>query len=120
MDLRSRAEADLAYSMRDWGVDITLIDPSGVVYDDVRGLSFCDITKFNPDTGQEVVVPTPHIVLRRSTLTRIPQPGETWVVKVPLDPNGEQEDLIFSATRPPEGGRTIGFITLFLQKAVQS
>jgi hypothetical protein len=119
MDLRAIAERDLANPFRDWGQDVVLIDPDGVSYS-VRGQVFDDSMRVNPDTGDEVIVSEPRVKLRRSQLDRVPAAGETWLVKAALDPGGEAETFSVDSTRPPETGRSIGVVILFLQRAVQS
>ena len=68
------------------------------------------------------MVNNPIVVLRRSSLERVPVAGEKWLVKIPIDPveGSTIDDFIIDPTRPPEGGRSIGFIRLYLRKAEQS
>lgn len=71
--------------------------------------------------GEQVVTPLPVIVLRRSSLSRIPQDGEAWFIKFPKDPSltAEMADFMLNADQATEGGRSIGFIRLYPKKAVQ-
>jgi hypothetical protein len=99
-----------------------LIDPDGARYDGLRGQVLFDIVRVNPETGEEVTVQTPVVTLRRSTLARIPAPGENWIVEIPATPSEAAAKVqhVLSPTRPPEGGASIGFIRLYLQAVEQA
>jgi hypothetical protein len=119
LNMRLLTEQDLGLIMSDWGVSITLYSPDGVE-DQVRGLVFSDSSEFNPDTGQAVIAFRPHVVLRKSTMVRVPKAGESWIVKAPISPGGDDEDFMLDPTYPPEGGDSAGYIKLFLRRAEQS
>ena len=119
MGLRELAEEDLAFPMDDWGVPVVMFAPDGERHEAV-GQVFSDSLRFNPDTGQEIVVFNPTVVFRRSVMTRIPLPGETWLLRLAVDPGGEIEDYVIDPTRPPEAGRTIGYIKFYLRRAEQA
>jgi hypothetical protein len=123
MNLRELAEKDLGRSLEgEWSLPVNLIDPDGVRYDGLRGQVLFDIVRVNPETGEEVTVQTPVITLRRSTLARIPAPGENWIVEIPATPSEAAAKVqhVLSPTRPPEGGASIGFIRLYLQAVEQA
>ena len=130
VNLRKRAEADLATSLeKDWGLPVVLISPDGEVVDTsensgkaLTGQVLYDTVTTNPETGESVIVNNPIVTLRRSSLSRVPIPGETWIVKIPVDPDPDADltEFVSSKVRSPEGGRSIGFIKLFLQKAKQT
>lgn len=130
VNLRKQAEADLGISLeKDWGLPVVLISPDGEVIDTnensdeaLTGQILYDIVTTNPETGEPVIVNNPIVSLRRSSLSRVPVSGERWVVKIPIDPDPDADltEFVISKVRPPEGGRSIGFIKLFLQKAKQT
>lgn len=123
MNLRELAEKDLGRSLEgEWSLPVNLIDPDGVRYDGLRGQVLFDIVRVNPETGEEVTVQTPVVTLRRSTLARIPAPGENWIVEIPATPSEAAAKVqhVLSPTRPPEGGASIGFIRLYLQAVEQA
>ncbi len=129
-NLRKRVEADLETSLeKDWGLPVVLVSPDGEVIDTsensgdaLTGQVLYDTVRVNPETGEPVIVNNPIVTLRRSSLSRVPAPGEKWVVKIPVDPDPDADltEFVISTARPPEGGRSIGFIKLFLQKAKQT
>ena len=123
LNLREQAESDLSFTLEGaFGLPVTLIAPDGSIQDDLVGQVLYDTVRINPETGEEMVVNNPVVVLRRSSLDRIPLPGEKWIVKIPVDPSitATLEDFMIDETRPPEGGRSIGFIRLYLRRAQQS
>jgi hypothetical protein len=123
MNLRELAEKDLGRTLEgDWSLPVNLIDPDGVRYNGLRGQVLFDIVRVNPETGEEVTVPTPVVSLRRSSLVRIPLPGENWIVETPGAPSetAPMVQRVISPTRPPEGGASIGFIRIYLQDVEQS
>lgn len=130
-NLRQLAESDLALTLESenqFGLPIVLIDPDGNKIDQsihggaLLGQVLYETVSVNPDTGEEMTVNNPVVTLRRSSLVRVPEPGEKWLVKIPVDPTADApvEDFIFDPTRAPSGSRSIGFITLYLRRAVQS
>jgi hypothetical protein len=124
INLREQVESDLAVSLEgDWALPVELVTPDGEVIDDIPGAQILyDTVRVNPDTGEEMVVNNPIVVLRRSSLSRVPQPGEVWAVRIPVTPSttAPLADFVIDPTRPPEGGASIGFIRLYLRKAKQS
>lgn len=123
MNLRERVERDLAITLEgQWSLPVNLIGPDGIRIDGLRGQVLYDIVRLNPDTGEDVVVNTPVVTLRRSTLARIPLAGENWLVEIPETPSetATMRQYVISPTRPPEGGASIGFIRIYLQQVEQS
>lgn len=128
--LRQRAEKDLAFSLeREFKIPVILIDPDGETHDtsendglQLGGQVLSDSISFNPETGDQIVSPNPIVTLRRSSLSRVPEPGEKWIVKIPTSPveGAPVFDFIIDPTKSPEGGRSIGFIRLYLRFAEQS
>ena len=120
-------ESDLELTLEnDWGLPVELTSPAGIK-DTVLGQVLFDFLKINPETGEPMTVSDPVVVLRRSSLlsaafAAVPQPGENWFVRIPTSPSetATKADYIISPTRAPEGGASIGFIRIYLQKAEQS
>ena len=129
-NLRELAESDLDTTLEgDYGLPVELTDPNGVIYttkkdstDLLMGQILYDQVRVDPGTLESMVVNNPIVSLRRSSLTRIPLAGETWHVRIPITPSvdAEKVDFLIDTDQPPEGGASIGFIKLFLKKAVQS
>lgn len=120
--LRTTIEADLAATLEgDFAsVDtagvgqITLTAPDGTQYAGIKGLVLYDQRRVNPETGLPIVVHEPVLVLRRSTLTRVPVAGETWYVRYPAPPPSTASLRgVLGPDRAPEGGETIGFVRLY-------
>lgn len=129
-NLRQRAELDLAKSLeREFKIPVILIDPDGITHDTsendglpLGGQVLFDSISFNPDTGDQIISQNPVVTLRRSSLLRVPEPGETWIVKVPVSPvdGAPVYDFIIDPDRSTYGGRSIGFIRLYLRHTQQS
>jgi hypothetical protein len=130
VNLREQAESDLATTLEgDFGLPVELTDPDGVIYttktgstDLLMGQILYDQVRVDPATLGQMVVNNPIVSLRRSSLVRIPLAGETWHVRIPITPSltAEKVDFLIDTDQPPEGGASIGFIKLYLKKAVQS
>lgn len=127
-DLRSQIENDLAITMEgDFGLPVILYGPDGSKQSksandptsDLLGQILYDAVSGNPETGERVVTNNPIVSIRRTSLDRIPLPGETWAIQIPVTPQstGAVSNFIISDTRAPEGGASIGFIRLYLRKA---
>jgi hypothetical protein len=136
MSLREQMERDLAVTLErpeDWGMPVELIGPDGKEYktsanssdpenpDPLYGQVHYASTHFSPETGEDTVVNKPTVVLRRSSLERIPEDGENWHVRFPKDPSltATMRDYVLTRDKATEGGRSIGFIRLYPTKAVQ-
>lgn len=129
-NLRIKAEQDLARTLEgEFKVPVVLITPDGETIDTsendglpLGGQVLSDSVTIDPETGEPIVVFDPIVVLRRSSLSRVPIPGETWFVKIPINPNDNTtlEDFVIDSDRSPEGGRSIGFIRLYLRRVAQS
>jgi len=125
--LRTLIESDLAVTLEgDYGLPVALIAPDGIrdtMTVDGRplmGQVLFDIVRVS-ETGDNITINTPVVSLRRSSLRRVPEPGESWIVEIPESPlsGAPLVQYAFSATRPPEGGTTIGFIRMYLQHVEQ-
>ncbi len=134
VNLREQAEADLSFTLEgEWRLPVELIDPDGNIINEsenspdplnplaLYGQVLYDIVQVNPETGEQMIINDPIVSIRRSSLPRIPEAGEKWLVKIPTDPSetATLEDFVIDPTRPPEGGRSLGFIRLYLRRAAQ-
>lgn len=130
VNLREKIEQDLGVTLEGaFSLPVSLIAPDGTIQStkkgdrdtDLTGQILYDTVVEDPVTGGRVVINEPIVTLRRSSLIRVPEARETWSVKIPLDPNdpGTLTTFILDPTKSPEGGRSIGFIRLYLKKAVQ-
>lgn len=129
-NLREQIEQDLGESLEgEWGLPVVLIDPDGVKYNtsandptkSLVGQVMYGKKEFNPDTGQEIYINTPIITLRISSLSRVPENGETWSVQIPTSPSTSAPLVLFIFKgRPLEGGASLGFLRIYPQKAVQA
>lgn len=122
MNLRERAESDLGLTLEGrWGLPVVLVAPDGARQEDLRGQVMYDIVRMDPDTGNEVTIDSPVVTLRRSSLTRVPVAGETWGIEFPESPSetAPMVQHILTPDRPPEGGKSIGFIRLYPQRITQ-
>ncbi len=128
-NLRERAERDLAVTLEgDWSFPVELTDPDGIKYTETNnqkplvGQVIFERIGIDPDTGEDMVVLEASVTLRLSSLTRVPEDGETWFVRMPSKPSptAPLANYIFSKDRPASGSQSLGIITLFVQKAKQS
>lgn len=131
MNLRLQAATDMKkLNLKDWSLPVIFIAPDGTKYeiDAITGETLnavqilYDYRREDPDSGPEIMVNEPVVVMARSSLARIPAEGETWIIKMPEDPNTTATlvDFILTETRAAEGGRSLGFIRFYPQKAEQS
>lgn len=122
MNLRERVERDLAVSLEGrWGLPVILTSPDGERQGDLKGQVLYGIRRIDPDSGNEIVVDTPAVTLRRSSLTRVPLAGERWIVEIPASvTDATMKPYHLTPDRPPEGGKSVGFIRLYLQEVEQS
>lgn len=130
-NLRTRAITDAKkQNIKNWSTPVEFIDPDGIVYNTdnetgkpLRTLqTLYDRRDVNPDTGEAMTVHEPIIAQARSSLSRIPAPGEKWSIKFPLDPTDETvlSNYVFTPDRSIEGGSSLGFFRIYPIKLVQS
>lgn len=129
VNLREKAEQDLEVTLEGaFSLPVILIAPDGETIDTsentgdpLTGQVLYDTVMTDPTTGEQIIINEPIVSLRRSSLSRVPIAGEKWSVKIPIDPSttGTMITHIIDATKSPEGGRSIGFIRLYLKKAAQ-
>lgn len=120
VDLRAQVETDLGDLLEgDFGLPVTLISPSGAS-ETVMGQVVYDTRKYDPQTGAEMLINTPVVTVRRSSLSTIPADGEHWSVRIPSTPTVTGDLETYIVENPVAGGRSYGWITLYLTKADQS
>jgi hypothetical protein len=130
VNLREQAEADLLDTLENsdgWGLPVILISPDGATQDksandataDLTGQILYDTTVIDPETGLQMIVSTPVVTLRRSSLTRVPVAGENWIVQIPETPDASAIKTDHVLARAPEGGKSIGFVRLYLNRVEQ-
>jgi len=131
MNLREQAESDLFDTLEDqetgFGLPVVLIAPDGTKQDksandptlDLSGQILYDTLVVDPQSGLEMVIHKPVISLRRSSLDQIPVAGEGWGVMIPETPDRTATKVLHTIERAPEDGKSIGFIRLYLTRAVE-
>jgi len=120
-DLRALAESHLGITLEgDFSKEVILTDPDGDIQT-VRGQVLYDRTAQNPMTGQDQVLNEPVVTLRISTLTRVPEKRERWLIQMPVSPvvGAPLGDFVLDGGRAAEGGASIGYIRLYPKKAKQ-
>jgi hypothetical protein len=128
--LRQTIEADLADTLQGefastdangYGL-VTLIDPEGITYPGIKGRVDYDCMRQETGSGGEpVIVKLLAVVLRISTLARVPLAGENWGILIPPRPDTFDVKMFkLGGTRAPEVMSTIGFIRLFPSAVAQS
>ena len=121
-------ERDLAVTLEgDYGVAVTLVDSDGTVYatntlgKPIMGRLVYDHAEVNAANGETVIVHSPCLTLRTSTLPRVPAFNERWMIKVPKSVTDPTASLFFlDADRPPVDSASIGFKKYYLVAGVQS
>ena len=129
VNIRELAENDLKTTLEGgFGLPVELTPPDGIpittsVHDDsqLMGQVMFDYIRQNPDSGEDIIINNPVVTLRISSLSRVPKSGEVWHVKIPTAPSltAPLEDFIIDADASIEGGRSIGFIRLYLRRIEQ-
>ena len=116
MNIREQIESDLVTTLEgDFGLPVELIDPDGVVYDDLVGQVLYDSIDENG-----IFSGKPVVTLRISSLDRVPIAGENWAARIPENPSTTDTLVTYILDKPPMHGRSIGFIKLYLTRTVQS
>lgn len=134
MDLRSLAESDLATTLEgDFGMQIILTSPADVIAHSsnyasatLRGQVLYDSVVENPETGGQVIINKPVISVRRSSLSVLPSdvPSDTnyyknWFVHIPKSVTDSTLEH-YKIETPPQQGKSIGFMVMFLTRISQS
>lgn len=130
-NLRELAAADLKIlNLKDWSLPIELFAPDGSLIntdnetgDELRAVQILyDRRKLDPDTGEEITVHEPIVTVAKSSLSRIPIPGEKWVIRMPISPRtgAPLETRQLSSDRSIESGDSLDFVRLYPGAVVQS
>lgn len=134
MNIRELAERDLAKTLEDsssgFGLPVELTAPNGdeqifkknSTTELLTGQILYETVLIDPQTGAQKIIPNPNVSLRITSLDIVPKAGEKWFVRIPIDPSRTAEKFSFvsSGDRDPDTMRSIGYITLYLQKAKQT
>ena len=130
-NLRTRAINDVKkQNLKNWSLPIILQDPDGITYDkdnetgeELKAIQILyDRRVENPDTGEIVIIHEPIITIASASLLRIPEPGEKWSIRFPLDPKEPDtlSNFVFTPDRSIEGGNSLGFIRIYPQRLIQT
>ncbi len=120
-NLRAAIEQDLGESIEgEFGLPVVLTSPDGATQQ-LTGQVLYYSRRENPATGEIVVVNQPVVVLRISSLDRVPAAGERWLVSIPTSPQAgaTSQTFIFTADRSPEHGTDIGFMRIYPHRIEQ-
>ena len=120
-------ETDLGISVEgDFAAPVTLVTPDGITINTslhggaLYGKVQYDFREESPG-GEIIIVNQPLVVLRLSSLSRIPKAGEKWLVYIPTSPSDPTPHMfVLGATRAPKLMATIGVIRLYPQQAEQA
>lgn len=123
VDLRREMERDLGESLEgDFALPIEMIAPDGSVQTEslnggvLRGMIVYESAQFSPKTGSLVYGERVIVSLRRTSLVRIPEVRENWVVRIPVDPSWDSEMVSYQVAEIHRTGRSVGFINLELAR----
>lgn len=129
MNIRETIEEGLADTLEDpegFGLPVILIDPDGAVYgntedDAIEGQIFYETVETD-EAGNEIMVHTPVVTLRRSSLARVPEDTDRprWGCRIPITPSRTADKVAFIVEQVSEDGGSIGYISLKLTRAEQA
>jgi hypothetical protein len=122
-DLRAAQEKDLSDCIEgEFGTDVILTDPDGETYEysandpelKLRAKVRYKSVSVNPETGGPLYSEDIHVSIRTTSLTRVPQDGETWGIKLPVSPQvgAPIEDFLFTPDRAIISGADMGYIKI--------
>lgn len=116
-NVRDAIADDLSEILEDeFGQPITLISPSGVTYNVIGWTLLTSVTQ--DEFGETNFTNKPQVILRIRSLSVVPKSNENWVVK--FADIAEQTVNTYMLEKAVMHGRSLGYIKLFLTKAVQS
>jgi hypothetical protein len=121
MNLRARIERDLSRTLEgDFGMPITLIDPTNGNVQTVRGQILYYSHDTDPETGMQIRVEKPSVTVRRSSLARVPSAGERWGVRIPSSPVVGASLETYVTEIGGKDGNSFGYMTLYLTRTMQA
>ena len=129
VNIRALAERDLGTTIEgEFGIPVTLITPEGQRITEtvdgrpLGGQVLWSQPTVNPETGEQVAVYAPVVILRRASLSRIPATGERWGVLIPDGPRADavETSYLLDASYAVEGGKSLGKIRLPLVRAEEA
>jgi hypothetical protein len=130
-NLRQAIESDLHDSLEgEFKINVVLISPDA----EEQNYSLLDpgerlggrvqyfSVQESPTTGAPIVVDQPIVCLRIASLIRVPQPGERWIIKMPVSPRvgATISSWSFNVDKSSMHGTDIGFIKFYPQRMEQS
>jgi hypothetical protein len=75
----------------------------------------------DPQTGETVYVTDPVVVVRRSSLDPIPEPGDRLVIRIPSEPREDADhETYLCFDQSFRGGRSLGLVRFYLTKTEQT
>jgi hypothetical protein len=90
--------------------------------DPLMGQVIYDFDIMDPESGDKMTVKETMVTLRKTALRVVPEPGQTWGVRIPLDPSDPETltQFIINTDQSLMDGQTAGFIILNLKTIDQS
>jgi len=122
-NLRSLLEKDLGQTLeKEFSTPVVLISPQGKriekTVDDrpLCGRVLWSHKDINPETGEPIIVPTPVVTLRTSSLSQVPKSGEVWAVIIPesVQENAPLKNYVTDVSGIVEDVKNFGYVNLFL------
>jgi len=113
------AEKDLGDTLEgEFGMSVTLINPSGVKFEKLKGFVRRSYADTREKSGDRVIVNAPVVKLRITSLPEVPKTGEKWLVGIPESPlSGAGIELYdLDPKKPVETNAGTGTVKLFLSK----
>ena len=131
MGLRAEIEEDLLETLEDsddYGLPVELISPVDGARQtksandptaDLTGQIIYETLRQSED-GIPIIEHKPVVTLRISSLDRVPANGEKWSVIIPISPVAGADTETFILEKAMQDGRSIGYVRLYLRRAVQT
>lgn len=111
------------------GMPTELINPAGELItttaDDgilLKSEVLYDTEEIDPETGDLIIVGKTQVTFARIELAVLPAPGETWGIRIPINPAFPTvlKTFTLGPGRAPEDGQTIGYAKYFLKELEQT
>lgn len=111
-----------------YGLPVELIPPTGVDItenedgDTLKGQILYDREGVDLETGGMIVIGGTTVTLRKTALSRVPVAGETWGIRIPVNPADPDTLSVFliNTDEAPTDGQSAGFIVLKLKEAEEA